>query len=156
MSEKTHPSGLVYASWGQRVGAEILDQLFVTIPLGIVMAIMDVPRGAASFAFALVIFLYSWVLDSEPGGQTWGKRLLKIRVVGDETAEVITRAQGAARAGMVAGLTLLGNLSVGDQSVFAFTLNILALLDSLWPLWDRKKQTWHDKVARSVVVRVED
>ena len=156
MSEKTHPSGLVYASWGQRVGAEILDQVFVTVPLGIVLAIMDVPRGAASVVFGLVIFLYSWVLDSEPGGQTWGKRLLHIRVVGDETADVITRSQGAARAGVVAGLTLLGNLSVGDQTSFAFTLNILALLDSLWPLWDRKSQTWHDKVARSVVVRAED
>ena len=156
MPEKLHPSGLRYAAWGQRVGAEILDQVFVTIPLGIVMAIMDVPRGAASFIFALVIFLYSWVLDSEPGGQTWGKRLLHIRVVGDETGEVISRTQGAARAGFVAGLTLLGNLSVGDQSSFAFTLNILGLLDSLWPLWDRKAQTWHDKVARSVVVRVED
>lgn len=156
MPEKIHPSGLLYAGWGQRVGAEILDQLFVTIPLGIVMAIMDVPRGAASVIFSVVIFLYSWVLDSEPGGQTWGKRLLHIRVVGDETGEVITRSQGAARAGVVAGLTLLGNLSVGDENSFAFTLNILALLDSLWPLWDRKAQTWHDKAAGSVVVRVED
>lgn len=156
MSQKTHASGLVYAAWGQRVGAELLDQLFVTIPLGIVMAIMDVPRGAASIIFSLVIFLYSWILDSEPGGQTWGKRLLHIRVVDDETADVISRTQGASRAGVVAGLTLLGNLSVGDESSFAFTLNILALLDSLWPLWDRKSQTWHDKAARSVVVRVED
>jgi uncharacterized RDD family membrane protein YckC len=24
----------------------------------------------------------------------------------------------------------------------------------LWMLWDREKQTWHDKVARSVVVPV--
>lgn len=144
----------MYASWGQRVGAELLDQIFVNLPLGIAMAIMDVPRGAAVTVIALATFLYNWVLDSEPEGQTWGKRLLHIRVVGDESADVITRTQGAARAGFVAGLALLGNLSVGDGISFALT--IVALLDSLWPLLDRKSQTWHDKVAGSVVVRVED
>jgi len=31
---------------------------------------------------------------------------------------------------------------------------IPAILDYLWPLWDRKKQALHDKVVGSVVVRV--
>ena len=26
------------------------------------------------------------------------------------------------------------------------------LVDGLWPLWDKKRQTWHDKVVKSVVV----
>ena len=151
-----HPSGQSYAGWWQRAGAEILDQIFVTLPLSIAMAIMDVPRTAASVALGLAVFLYNWTLDSEPGGQTWGKRILHIRVVGDETGTVINRSQGAARAGFVAGLALLGNLTVGDAGSFSFTLNILGTLDLLWPLWDRKRQSWHDKVARSVVVRSED
>ena len=29
-----HPSGLTYGSWWQRGGAESLDQIFVTLPLG--------------------------------------------------------------------------------------------------------------------------
>jgi hypothetical protein len=29
-----------------------------------------------------------------------------------------------------------------------------ALLDYLWPLWDGRNQTLHDKVANSIVVRV--
>jgi uncharacterized RDD family membrane protein YckC len=29
-----------------------------------------------------------------------------------------------------------------------------ALLDYLWPLWDKRHQTLHDKVANGIVVRV--
>jgi len=29
------------------------------------------------------------------------------------------------------------------------------LLDGLWPLWDKKRQTLHDKVVRTVVLRVQ-
>ena len=28
-------------------------------------------------------------------------------------------------------------------------------LDFVWPLWDRKRQAWHDKVAGTVVIRTE-
>lgn len=31
---------------------------------------------------------------------------------------------------------------------------IVSLLGYLWMLWDNEKQTWHDKMARSVVVSV--
>ena len=147
MSEQTHPSGLVYASWGRRLGAELLDQLFVTLPLGIAVSLLDVPRTLGSVVVFLAVFAYNAVLDSEPTGQTWGKKILDIRVVSDERGDLITRAEGAARAGVVAALSLAGNLIIGA--------GLLALLDALWPLWDRKRQTWHDKAASSVVVRVE-
>ncbi len=141
-----HPSGLEYASWWQRVGAELLDGLFVTLPVGIAASLLDLPGIAGGVAIVLAMFLYSWTLDSEPGGQTWGKKILRISVVGDDTGTTINRAQGATRAGLVAALTLAGNLSFG-------ILGFLGLLDGLWPLWDRKRQTWHDKAARSIVVR---
>lgn len=151
----THASGLAYAGWWQRVGAELVDGLFVTLPLGIAVSILDVPATVGAAFIALAVFLYNWTLDSEPGGQTWGKRIVGIRVVADETGDVIGRSQGAARAGVVAALTLLGNLSLGDPSSFYASLSFLGTLDVLWPLWDRKRQTWHDKAAGSIVVRVQ-
>ena len=33
-------------------------------------------------------------------------------------------------------------------------LVIPAVLDCLWPLWDGQNQAWHDKYAKSVVVRI--
>ena len=37
-------------------------------------------------------------------------------------------------------------------SLFWWLLLIPGLLDVLWPLWDGRRQTWHDKVVGSVVV----
>ena len=30
---------------------------------------------------------------------------------------------------------------------------LVSLISYLWPIWDPKKQTWHDKAAGTVVVR---
>ena len=38
--------------------------------------------------------------------------------------------------------------------LLSFLLGLLWLLDMLFPLWDRKRQTLHDKVAGSVVLRL--
>ena len=36
----------------------------------------------------------------------------------------------------------------------AFFVSMLPFyLGLLWPIWDRRRQTWHDKIARSVVIR---
>ena len=57
----------------------------------------------------------------------------------------------------------LGRISFGRALARAYVTAVLWLfawstlpliLDSLWPLWDAKHQSWHDKVAASVVVRV--
>jgi uncharacterized RDD family membrane protein YckC len=37
--------------------------------------------------------------------------------------------------------------------LFKFISAIVCLLGFLWVLWDPRKQAWHDKVARSVVVK---
>ena len=38
--------------------------------------------------------------------------------------------------------------------LFTFACVIPLLLDYLSPLWDQRRQAWHDKVVRSVVVDV--
>ncbi len=38
------------------------------------------------------------------------------------------------------------------QLVMAYTL-IVGVLDVLWPLWDQKNQTLHDKAVGTVVLR---
>ena len=37
--------------------------------------------------------------------------------------------------------------------LMGYVSQIVFLLGYLWMLWDPKKQTWHDKVAKSVVVK---
>jgi uncharacterized RDD family membrane protein YckC len=39
------------------------------------------------------------------------------------------------------------------RGLMSYVSQIALLLGYLWMLWDPKKQTWHDKVAQSVVVK---
>jgi len=73
-------------------------------------------------------------------GQTVGKRVMGIRCVDAETGEVIGFRRGLTRYAVVAVLGL------------AFL--IPAFIDALSPLWDVRRQAWHDKAARSIVVTV--
>ena len=81
----------------------------------------------------LVVYLRSLAKK----GQTWGRRIVGIRVVDVNTG----RSPGWGRA---IGRTLFAQVISGN---FCF-------LGYLWMLWDGRKQTWHDKVASTAVVVV--
>jgi uncharacterized RDD family membrane protein YckC len=65
--------------------------------------------------------------------------MLGIMVVHEETGQLIGGPAGLLRwfVGFVISLVTLG---------------IGGLVDSLWPLWDKRSQTLHDKVVHTVVV----
>ena len=70
-------------------------------------------------------------------GQTWGRKIVGIAVIDSRTG-------GAPGAGKAIGRTLFAG--VISSSFF--------WLGYLWMLWDGERQTWHDKVANTYVVRV--
>jgi uncharacterized RDD family membrane protein YckC len=143
------PQDRGYASWGRRLAAYLLDVLIIIVPLVVlIVAILAADPREDSAAWFVVIaayiativlpFNYFTYFHGEPGGQTPGKRLLGIRVVSDETG----RSIGFGRA--------FGRYAI--TAVFGFFF-IPVILDYLWPLWDTRNQTLHDKVVGSVVVR---
>ena len=75
-------------------------------------------------------------------GQTPGKRTNGIAVRDAKTLERLSLWRALARSYIVVFLWLM---------VWSA---LPLILDSLWPLWDPKRQTLHDKAAGSVVVRV--
>jgi len=66
-------------------------------------------------------------------GQTIGKRMLGLRVVGRQQ-KAVTFTQASVRWLAMAGLAPLG-------------------LGFLWVLWSRERRTWHDLLARTWVIR---
>ena len=74
--------------------------------------------------------------EGGPTGQTLGKRALGIRVIDFQAGGPIGYGRAVVR-------YLVKTL-----------LSWILLLGYLWMLWDREKQTWHDKAANSVVVPV--
>lgn len=161
---------MAYAGVGARFGAILIDGLissllFVPAVIAIVTgpkeirtcsvdeqgrvtigeeinALCEVPTGGTWAMFGLLglaalagIVLYFTLLIGR-SGQTLGKRACGVRVVDASTGQPI----GTGRA-------------LGRYLFSTFISGNVCLLGYLWALWDDRKQTWHDKVVSSVVVR---
>ena len=146
-----------YSPWWKRVLAALLDGFILSVPFGIIAAAVgantpletDPFTGEVTFTFSGV-YLATWllsfilsmayyvILEGGRGGATVGKMALGIQVRDGSSFGPI----GYGRA--------LGRRLVAIVLWWLFILP--GLLDVLSPLWDRRRQTWHDKAVRSVVV----
>lgn len=123
-------------SFGQRLGAYLIDIIILFVVSGIVTAIL--PGAAAqllSFLIGLGYFVY---LEGSPSGQTVGKRALSIRVLDSRTGGSLDYGKAAIR--------YVGRI-VSGLPIF---------LGYFWMLWDPQKETWHDKIATTTVVSTTD
>lgn len=132
---------VVYATFGQRFGAVLLD----TILLGIAQSIVDYIMGwradyglTSHFGvhftgWGIVNWLYFALMESGPGMATLGKRALNIKVTDMEGNRIsFGRATGR---------------------YFAKILSMIILfIGYLMVLWDSKRQALHDKLANTLVV----
>jgi len=92
-------------------------------------------------AFTLVCYYVYNVELMHRSGQTPGKRIAKIRVVPIDPAATLTR-------GMAVKRYLI-------EIVGGTLIPYFRYVDGLWQLWDKPfQQTLHDKVAKTVVVKV--
>jgi uncharacterized RDD family membrane protein YckC len=152
------PSG-PRANFGQRLLALLLDFVILVVPLIIIFALLgvfeDLDEGSQgqvisptenilSSLIGLVLFwTYYTLLEGSQSGQTVGKKALSIRVIRQDTGGPI----GYGRA--------LGRNAVRSLPSYLPIVGIFWwLLDALWMLWDREKQTLHDKATKTLVVPV--
>ena len=112
--------------------------------MGVLLHVSEVPVGARLLLTTLAPIAYNGLLDGGPTGQTIGKRILRIRVADDDTAGSIGPNRGIGRSGTTFAFGFVA--AIHPLGVF------VPVLDGLWPLWDQRRQTWHDKAVRSVVV----
>ncbi|MFI6446128.1 RDD family protein [Kitasatospora sp. NPDC050543] len=108
----------------------------------------------------LVGFLYE-VLPTARTGQTFGKRLVGIRVVAAPDVEARAprgraRAARTGRPGAAVRPALVGPPTLARSSArwFVRQLATLLVIGLCWPLFDRPhRRGWHDRAARTRVVR---
>lgn len=81
----------------------------------------------------LVSAVYNVAFMTMFNGQTLGKIMLKLRVIKKNGRRI-------------------GILDAIIRNVFGYTISGMFLLGYLWAMFDREKQTWHDKLAGTVVV----
>jgi uncharacterized RDD family membrane protein YckC len=157
--ERRAPGGARYAPWLQRASALLIDVSAVLTAVLTVAAPIFVLAGfrnsgpsqreaawltAALFSAALVVgAAYAIVLEGH-SGQTFGKRALGLRVLAEDGSPC-----GYGRA---CSRELLGRVLIGG---FAWLLVLPGLLSYLAALWHPQRQTWHDQIGQTIVVRVE-
>ena len=169
--EPQPPFPMSYATWGDRVIAALIDGAIV---LGVYIVISLIFAGAfvglgglanmtdaannpeaanalaglsclgclAAISVPLIVYfligLWNKVWLPAKRGYSIGQGVMKLRIVG---------ADG--------NLVPLGTLALRlvITVVFGF-IPFVPLLDILWPLWDERRQTLHDKAVNTYVVKV--
>jgi uncharacterized RDD family membrane protein YckC len=153
------------AGWGQRFAASLLDSLIVTLVqlpgMVVFFAALGATLGAAQeqvqagatnvtapgwalpaliigALYLLVVVAGSvWYYGWRQGvtGGTIGKRVMNIKLVGMDDAQPIGGPRGLGRYAL------------------RYVLSPVWIISALWPLWDKKRQTWEDMAVKSIVVQ---
>jgi uncharacterized RDD family membrane protein YckC len=155
-----------YAGWGTRLGGYLID-VVIFIPVLAVLYIafrhthtlevhVMTRRGGSStrrslsllspLITAVAFVVYATILCGGTRGQTVGMMAVGVRVVRDGAHDALGYGRAFWRAFVEQFLRILGTVTL--------ILGVIWLLDMLFPLWDKKKQTLHDKIVKTVVIRV--
>lgn len=132
--------GYALAGFWIRLGAWLVDGVFLLVVFFVAtFAGYAIGEQVGVFltwvASAGSIVYYIWGWSAWSGGQTLGKRATNLRLVNGEGQPISKwRAAGRLLAAILSSLPLY--------------------LGYLWVAWDSKKQTWHDKIVGTYVVRV--
>jgi uncharacterized RDD family membrane protein YckC len=136
-SDALQMEGMVLAEWWRRFGGAVVDMAVLWLPLWPLTRSMD--RPARLVISLLVGAVYFALLNGGARGQTVGKMVWGTRVRDAATGGALGPAKAAVRYLAPALLSIV-------------TFGLIWFPDGLWLLWDRRRQTLHDKVAGSVVV----
>jgi uncharacterized RDD family membrane protein YckC len=127
---------LSYAGVGSRFVALLIDGILVSVVGGIIGAIFGqgpTEPGVGSL-INLIIGVAYYVYFIGSSGLTLGGRLLGCKVV-DANGQIPSYGTAAIR------------------YVMSIVSGAVILIGYLWAFWDKNKQTWHDKVANTYVVK---
>jgi uncharacterized RDD family membrane protein YckC len=133
-----------YASWIQRVGAFFVDYLTI-VPFSILEFTVGRSTGPYGIPSYNALFWIFWLLSlaligynrwylQGTTGQSWGKKVLGIRLVGEATGQPVGFG-----------------LAFG-RDICHFVDGIICYVGYLFPLWDAKRQTLADKIVKTLVV----
>lgn len=135
-----------YASWISRVGAYLIDALIVA-PFSVLALVLgrgtDEVTGLPTFnalyfvftLLGLIVSGYNRWYQGGKTGQSWGRKALGIRLVGEQTGQPIGP-----------GMAFVRDLAHVVDALICY-------IGFLFPLWDAKKQTLADKIVKTLVVR---
>jgi uncharacterized RDD family membrane protein YckC len=137
------------ASWGRRLAALTIDTVILATIITVTVLAAGMPaeelndriRNRDTLIILLLFVVPEAIYTTALVGsrnQTFGKMAVGIKVVDAENRSPIGYARAFTR---------------WLSTAFLWILWVPGIVDHLWPLRDGRNQTFHDKFARSVVVR---
>ncbi len=152
------PLGATYASWGDRVIGYLIDSVLVGVGMailyGIAGAFLAMVSGLGGHDLAggmccmlillfpiasLLVGVFNRVYLVSTRGASIGQGIMRLKVV-DTNGNLLTMG--------TAFIRLLAQVGL------SFVPVVGPLLDLLWPLWDERRQTLHDKAVGSYVLKL--
>ena len=133
MSQGPVSAETVSADFFVRLVAALIDGIILIIPQMIVRLILGPALGGLiGLAVGVGYSYYFWTTS----GQTPGKMVMSLKVVSAETGGLLEPSAALLR---YVGY-IVSSIPIG--------------LGFLWVLWDPKHDAWHDKIAKTKVIKV--
>ena len=121
------------AGFGERLVAYIIDIVILAVPLAIMSYILPtMVYYILGLIFSIGYLVYFWSTT----GQTVGKMAMGLKVINVNT--------GAPPDAATAALRYVGYIISGIPFYLGF----------FWVIWDEHKEGWHDKIAKTRVIKV--
>ena len=122
-----------------RFAASLIDSFLLILPLSIAAVLMSspghqIPKQLLQFVLLAVPITYHWYFWTRRDGQTPGKFALGIRVIKTDGSEI-------------------SDVDAVIRAIGYHVSSVLFGLGFIWALFDKNNQSWHDKIARTYVVR---
>jgi uncharacterized RDD family membrane protein YckC len=145
------------AGYGARLGGWLIDWLIFFVVFGVIIVIVHgvktthtISKGVSTphlhialiweFLPAVAVIIYGTLMCGSPSGQTVGMKATGVKVVNASD-----------------GHSPIGYGKALGRAVVEYVLSIVFflpwVLDMLFPLWDKMKQTLHDKAVSAVVIK---
>lgn len=156
--------GRPLAEWWQRAVAIIIDGIILFVPKAIIIAaaFSSTISGGGFYTtgfgisviliglvFTAIDIAYFAILNGSEKGQTVGQMALGITVRDESNGGAI----GLQRAGLRI-LVLEPGILLNWIPIIGFIASLYTLVAALSPLWDDRRQGFHDKVAKTYVIKV--
>jgi uncharacterized RDD family membrane protein YckC len=155
--------GRPLSGWWLRFGAIFIDGLILGIPRAILIAVLVRHSNSSlvasrhlvagvviiSLIFTVVDIAYFAYLNGSDRGQTLGQMMLGIAVRDESSGGAIGPQRAALRI-----LVLEPGFILSWIPVLGALAGLYTIVAGLSPLWDSRKQGFHDKAAHTLVVKV--
>jgi uncharacterized RDD family membrane protein YckC len=151
------PPGATYAMWADRVVGYLIDLVLVGVGMGVLYLVLgglfammaglgsSLAGGMCCMMIllfpmsSLLVGLFNGVYLVAQRGASIGQGVMNLKVV-DINGNLLSTG--------TAFIRLIARVALG------FFPMVGPLLDLLWPLWDEKRQTLHDKAVGSYVLKL--